>query len=152
MTTGERSFLDMNLGDARQLTTAPEGEHELVLLGMEPRRGKENKQSPYIAIRMEVKGEPFFEDIYHNVFGLTEDQTEKQREKARYKAQVFCNTFNVPFEEFEALLKQAHGLDPGGRISGIPSSSIGNTGPAVLIETHSQEYGSQNVVKKFIPQ
>lgn len=126
------SFLEVNLTDVPELTTVPEGEYEVNCTKAELRDSRSGDKM--VMLYLEVVGEPTSKDITMPIMLPRKEDTEKQRIRSLGRLKEACQAFGVQFD--------ADGFDVG--------EFQGATAEAFLDEKETEEYGTQNNVKRFI--
>lgn len=126
------SFLsDLNLNDAVEYSSVPEGEYELRILNVD-RKVSANTGGEYVMARLEVINEPYSKDINH-VMMLPTPADDVKKKNNRMLALV--------------RFLEAFGFDPNNPPP--PEEMIGATGYAFLVEEEDSEYGKQNRIRRF---
>ncbi|MFA6973098.1 MAG: hypothetical protein WC208_17095 [Gallionella sp.] len=125
-------ILDVDTQNAPEFKSLPSGtEAELRIVKAEIKNSK--KGDPMLALRLDVPNEPYSKDINHFIMLPTAQDDDKVKAQKQNR-----------LKEFKACFK----LAPAGPISA--EDMEGTKGWAILDEEESQEYGTQNRVKRFV--
>ncbi len=127
------SFLDLNVNDAQEYVSVPEGEQQLRILAAEIKSSKQGK-GDFFNVKFQIMGEnPFTKDINHVMMIPTDKDDVKVANNRKLAIKRFLEAF---------------GIAVTGRLE--PETWVGSTGWAFLVEESTEEYGTQNRVRRFI--
>jgi len=128
------SFLGQSFDDVFEPKSVPGGEYQLRILKAEVRKQKPEKgTAEFIQLRAEIVGEPKAKEITHVIMMPTAEDDIKAKNDKMSRQLVFL---------------KACGLDPAS-VNNI-NEVEGCTFWAILDEKESEEYGTQNNIRKFV--
>jgi len=127
------TFLDMDVNDAKEYKSTSEGEYQLKVMAAEIKTSK-NTGGDYISVKLQILGDdPFLKDVNHTLMIPTSKDDVKQANNRKLAIRNFMNAF---------------GIEVTTKIT--PEDWVGNTGWALLVEEHSEQYGDSNKIKRVI--
>jgi len=122
------SFMDVNLDEAVELETLPDGtEAQLEIRAVDP-----NDEKNYCRLTCGVLNHGMVKTISHFLFFPKDDDTNEKKNNKLLGLRTFFNAIGVSVSEFVAN----------------PDCLVGMTYWAILREEDSDEYGKQNSVKR----
>lgn len=127
---GNRTTIDINVGDAVELEAQPEGEYSLLCQDVEIRDGD---NGPYLLMRLEIPEILESKGITHVMMLPTDDNDPKQR-NGRKLALKRCT--------------EAFGVDAGPPIN--IQDFVNQEARAYLAVEESDQYGRQNRVRRWV--
>jgi len=126
------SFLGLDFDNVFEPKSAKEGEYQVRVLDANI-KDSQKTGGQYIALKLEVLGDPEIKDINHVMMIPTAKDDVKQKNKR--------------LSAIQAALK-AFGSDPA--TLGNVQELIGATSWAILVEEADPEYGMQNRIRRFV--
>ena len=126
------SLLDFNLENVKELATVPEGEYQVRVVACEMKQSQKTGGN-YLNVRLELADEPDSKNITH-ILMLPADGDDDKRRNSRLRAvKGFYEAFEVDYTK------------------PVESDDLqGLTGWAIVVEENSDEYGTQNRVRRFV--
>lgn len=126
------SFIDdLNLDEAQEYKSAPEGEYQLRIMSAER---KQKDKGPFIMLKLQIMGDdPFLKDITHIMMLPQNDDEVKTKNNRKLSLKRFMEAFDLD-------VKSRIDLD----------TWVGQTGWAFLVEETSDEYGTNNRIRRVI--
>lgn len=128
------SILDMNFDNVvepRAIQNVNE-EHQLRIVEIEAKTSNSGK--PMVAVRFESVEDPYAKDINHYIMLPTEDDDAKKRNSKLVSLQHFYEGLGVNYKSGPVNLDDL----------------VGSTCWAILALEESDQYGSQNRIKRFV--
>ena len=129
------SILDINTSEAQEPTCVEDGEYEIRITGFrKDNEGKivrtSDKGNKYFIITFDIPSEEFSKGL-SKIFSVPTDDMEPKRINAiKWDLDCFKRAFNLDEINFNSM--------------------IGRTGYALLRTSHSEAYGDQNEISKFV--
>jgi len=124
------SFVEINLEDEKERESVQPGEYPLVVRSFEAR---ENDNGQYLVGRFAIEGNADAKLVTHTFFLPKPDDNEDDRKDKRLRLKRF--TVAVGYDTSEGM-----NLD----------ALVGLRCNAILGEKKSEEYGTQNTIKRFL--
>ena len=125
-------FLDFDLNDAQEPTAVP-GDQEYKLRIVDVKEGLDKNGAPYLLPRFEIPAEPAAKEFTKFLRLPHSGLDAKQMNSAKWALKVFFDAFDV-----DASMMSS------------PMDLVGHEGWAILGMEESDEWGTQNFVKKFL--
>ena len=124
-------FIDMNFDDVKEYKSVSEGEYQLRILSAELKAGNKGQ---FILVKLQIMGEdPFTKDVTHVMMAPSAGDDAKQANNRKLAIKRFMEAFAIEFT---------------GRVE--PETWVGQSGWALLVEETSEEYGTQNRIRRVI--
>lgn len=125
------SLVDLHVGDAVEPTTIAEGTEVQVRI-TKGSLETSDAGNQYLLALLEVPDQPTAKDFRHMMMMPTGDNSEKQQNSRKWAIKSFLEAFGFDINSID------------------PESWEGAQAWAILRETESPDYGTQNSVRKFL--
>lgn len=122
-------FLNFDFEDTYEPVAIPEGEYMVRVINAEVKSGQ---KGPFLILRLDVPEEPKAKDMTHVLMLPTENDDAKQANRRKLAIK---------------RLLEATGIGLGGF---SPEQLVGSTFYAYLVEEESEEYGTQNRIRRIL--
>ena len=126
------SLLDFNLENVTELSTVPEGEYAIRVVNCELKTSQKTGGN-YLNVRLELADEADSKNITHIIMLPADGDDDKRRNNRLRAVKMFYEAFDVDYTK------------------GVETEDlVGLTGWAIVVEEESDEYGTQNRVRRFV--
>lgn len=126
------TFINLNLDDAQELKSVPQGEYQLRVVECKTATSK-NTGGDYLQATLEILSEPLAKNINHVMMFPTPGDDAKKANNRKLAIRNFLQACGVDYSK---------GFNP--------SDLEGCTPWAILVEEDDPEYGKQNRVRRWV--